>query len=92
MKLEHTYHEEVAHRYDDAQRYVADDIDGLVLGVQEVLPRAAGVASIFDIHQLDGPSLGYGVDGLRDQKYGDVTEQEGGMPPLLSLLPQIGST
>ena len=66
VKAGYAYHEEIAHGHRNAERYVADDIDGLVLGVQEVLPRATGVVSVFDIHQLHGPSLSDGVDGLRE--------------------------
>ena len=69
-----SYHEQVAHRYDDAQRHIEDHVDGYVLGVQEVLQWTTWVASILDVHQLNGPSLDYGVDGLRDQQHCDVTE------------------
>ena len=62
----YAHHENVAHGCCNAQGYVADDVDGRVLGVQKVLPGATGIASVFDIHQLDGPSLGDSVDGLRE--------------------------
>ena len=67
IKAGYAYHEEIAHGHCNTEGCVADDIDGLVLGVQGVLPRATRVASVFDIHQLHGPSLGDGVYGLREQ-------------------------
>ena len=54
--------------------------------VQEVLPRAAGVVAIIDVHELYGPSLDDGVYGLYDEEKGDIAEEErGGSTPFFFL-------
>ena len=82
-----TYHQNVAQERDQEQCRQEDDIDGLRLSIEEVLPWAAGVVAVLDIHDLHRARLDDRKHRLDDEEQGYVSQQEAGPLSLPVLLP-----
>ena len=62
-----THYKEITEEGNEEQRGIEHDVDSQILGIQEVLPWAARIVTIIDIHQLYSHSLNANVDGLYDE-------------------------